>query len=243
MTDSEKRKHREKLHKLLALATGNTNKAEAMAAVEKARRYAAEYGLSLAEAEATKDFRDYREKAVYSGEKQFAFVDQYLWRTIANFCRCKVGTGRDEDGDLTIVFFGHDVDVELAHWLRATIRAAMAFEWQIYRDFVMGKGESVARAMTSFHMGMARELSDRMAVVENKDHFEGTSDSRALVVKKWELVNAAASAMGFQEAKGGRGRSVNIDGEAYGAGQSAGRRVDIGRGVGGNGGAKMIGKS
>lgn len=230
-----------KLRKLLSLANNNPNKAEALAAVEKARAYAATYGLTMAEAEATKDFADFGKRSAYSGEKQFGFVDRYLWKSIANFCRCKVGTETDEDGDLCIVYFGHDVDVELAHWLRGTIKAAMAFEWGVYRDFVM-QGGNVANQMTSFHMGMARELSDRMARVEDADHKAETSESRALVVKKWELVNAAAEAAGFMEARGSRGRSVNVDGGAYDAGAAAGRRVDIGRGVSGRA-TKMIGKS
>jgi plasmid maintenance system killer protein len=240
MTDKEKANRLSKLRKLLDLAGNNPSKEEALAAVEKARAYAETYGLSLAEANAAQDFDDYGSRDAYSGEKNYGYVDRYLWKTIANFCRCKVNAGRDEDNDLTIIFFGHHVDVELAHWLRGTIRAAMAHEWSIYRDFIATDAEKrkLVNTMDSFHLGFANELRERMKVV---DAAPMSSDSRALVVKKWELVEAAAKRAGFVEAQGGRGRSVNVNSSAYGAGASAGRRVDSGRGVSG-GGVRMIGK-
>lgn len=238
--DEERKARLETLRKILALANhANTNKALAMAAIEKARKYAADYGLTLAEAEKLNDFSEFGAQAAYSGSKQYGFVDRCLWKTIAEFCRVKVGVGTDKDGDLTISFFGHNADVMLAHWLRDTIKAAMAFEWGVYRDFVMEKGSNLPNKMTSFHMGMANELRSRMARVSSED--TATSDSCALVVKKWALVNAAAEAAGFKEAREGRGRSVNVDTSAYNSGCDAGRRVDIGRGVAARA-SKMIGQ-
>lgn len=238
MTDRERKL--DKLRKLLALATNNPNKAEALAAIAKLHKRATEFGLTLdqikSSAAAT---NDYGSRSEYSGEKQFGYVDRFLWRAIAAFCCCKVGVGRDADGDLTIVYFGHEVDVELAFWLRGTIRSAMAFEWGIYRDFVLPKGADLTTAMRSFHEGLAGEMINRMEAVDRGTPTTG----RDLIVAKQALVETKAAEAGFQEAKGGRSYARKVDSAAFGAGASAGRRIDIGRGVSGRtSSTRMIGK-
>lgn len=238
MDMNERKKRLKKLRKILNLAQGNVNKAEALASISKAMAYAAQYGLSLAEAEDMKDFSEYGKRSAYSGTKNYGYVDRYLWKDIAKFCHCKVGVEMDEDGDHCIVFFGHEADVDIAFWLRGNIRAAMKFEYEIYRDFV-ASGRQGVDARDSFHLGFANEVRERMGVV---DAAPKTSDSTALVVKKWEIVNAAAKEAGFVEAQGSAGRRVNHDGNAYAAGSAAGRRVNLGRGVSGNGSVKMIGR-
>lgn len=238
MTDEERKAKLATLASLLAMAEGKANKAEAMNAIDMLQARAEKFGFTMEEIRNGLASRDdnFKTASMYSGEKQYGFVDQFLWKTIANFCNVLVGVGVDGDGDLTLRYFGTDADVELAKWLRATIKAAMALEWGVYRDFVMAKGVNVKVEMQSFHRGLADEMRERMDVQREKV----SSGRNEIIVATMALVVQKARDAGFAEAVSGRGRSMAMSEGAYGAGRQAGARVNIGRGVAG-GGAKMIG--
>lgn len=240
MTDDERKKKLATLASLLAMAEGKANKAEAMNAIDKLQERAARFGFTMEEIRSGLAARDdnFKKTSMYSGETQYGYVDRFLWKTIAEFCNVLVGVGVDSDGDLTLQHFGTEADVELAKWLRATIKAAMAFEWGVYRDFVMPKGGSVRAEIEGFHRGIADELRERMEVQRKVV----PSDRNEIIVATMALVQQKARDTGFAEAVAGRGRAVNMSEGAYGAGRQAGARVNIGRGVAG-GGAKMIGNS
>ena len=237
--DADRKKKLDKLAKLLALANNNPNKAEAMAAIAKLTALREEYGFTDADIENGRMASEgiFTERSAYSGEKDFGFCDRFLWKSIADFCGVMVGVGTDEDGDLTIRFYGLDSDVDLAFWLRNQIKAAMAFEWGIYRDFVMGPKERVSVAMPNFHMGFAEEMRERMSVVRVKE--QAASGRNEIMLKSMEIVRAKARDAGFTEAVGGRRSTGAGDASAYSAGRDAGGRVNMGRAVTG-GGAKMI---
>lgn len=239
MTDDERKKKLATLASLLAMAEGKANKAEAMNAIDKLQERAARFGFTMEEIRNGLAARDdnFKTASMYSGEKQYGFVDQFLWKTIAEFCNVLVGVGVDSDGDLTLRYFGTDADVELAKWLRATIKAAMALEWGVYRDFVMAKGSNIPQEMRGFHRGLADELRERMEVKRKVV----PSERNEIIVATMALVVQKARETGFAEAVAGKGRAYNMSEAAYGAGRQAGARVNIGRGVAG-GGAKMIGK-
>lgn len=250
MTDEGTRAKRlERLRKLLALAKGNASEAEAMAAIGKAHDYADRFGLSMDEArqkEKDGDVADYRAQAFYSGETDYDAVDKYLWRDIAKFCCVRVTNtadgetlARDEDGDLVLIYQGEPADVELAIWLRATARAAMRFEWEVYRDFVYKREVPLNVAMQSFHRGFADKARARMEAHERR----AAPTGKELVVVKQALLVQAAEAHGWHDPFLGRGSRARVDGAAYGAGEAAGGRVDIGRGVAQGGNVKMIGRS
>ena len=238
MTDEERKKKLATLASLLAMAEGKANKAEAMNAIDKLQERAARFGFTMEEIRNGLAARDdnFKTASMYSGEKQYGFVDQYLWKTIANFCNVLVGVGVDSDGDLTLRYFGAEADVELAKWLRATIKSAMMLEWGVYRDFVMPKGGNIKHEMTGFHRGLADELRERMEVQRKIV----PSERNAIILATMALVVQKAQETGFAEAVAGRGRSQTVSEAAYGAGRMAGARVNLGRGVAG-GGAKMIG--
>lgn len=234
------------IEKLIALRKKTTengaSKAEAMAAIDTFHKRMARFGFTLEEiesGEAAEAINCY-EKSVYSGEGRFSYVDKYLWKTIAKFVGVLVGTGVDEDGDWTIRYYGQDAYVEEALRLRAMIKAAMAHEWEVHRDFVHSKGD-LRTVKTSFHLGIADEVRERMEVRQHAHEASQDTSGTAIILKTWDIVVQKAKDAGFQEAVGGRGRSVQIDQSAYGAGRMAGARINLGRGVGG-GSVKMIGK-
>lgn len=244
MTSNEKRL--DKLRKLLALATKNPNEAEAAAAIDMLRERATAYGLTLDDiknaSEATTEFR--QSEDMFSAERGWAWCDRFLWEAMAVFTCTKAGFAVDGDGDKVIRFYGHEVDVELAVWLRNTIKAAMAFEWSIYRDFVWSETPKRTRpglstAIFSFHKEMAARLKERMeqAVRTSEADPAGT----ALVVQKNALVEQKAALAGFVGAKWGTGKARAFDERAGAAGRQAGGRVDLGRSVG-TGGVRMIGR-
>jgi len=239
MTDDERKKKLATLASLLAMAEGKANEAEAMNAIDQLQARAARFGFTMEEIRSGMAARDdnFKTASMYSGEKNYGFVDQFLWKTIAEFCNVLVGVGVDSDGDLTLRYFGTDADVELAKWLRATIKAAMAFEWSVYRDFVMPKGSNVSHEIQGFHRGVAANMRERMEVQRKIV----PSERNEIIVATMALVRQKAQDTGFAEAVAGYGRAKTMSDGAYNAGRMAGARINIGRGVAG-GGAKMIGK-
>lgn len=236
MTDKERKL--DKLRKLHALASNNPNEKEAEAAIAKLRALQVEYGLTREDIESgSEETKAFGSKAKFSGEKNFGWCDRFLWRDIARFTSTLVGTGRDEDGDLTLIYFGHEVDVELAWWLRDTIKAAMAFHWGVHRDFVLN-GKFKAEDVRAFHIAMASRLRERMAVAVRTAPPTGQS----LIVLKDALVRQKGLEAGFQEARGGRGYSADTNSASYRAGYEAGGYVNIGRSVNSRTGLK-IGKA
>ena len=227
---------KEKLRKLLNLAKGTANEAEALAAMEKALAYADMYGLSLDDIRSESDeSKQYRSSKVWSGTRDYHPVDKFLAKTISVFTGTVLGDiHTDADGDIMLSFFGHDADVDLAIWLRDTIRQAMDTDWGVYRDFVWRKqrGESVVSVKLSFMQAMSVRLKERMTVLKEKH--EASPTGRELVVVKNALLIQRIQEHGFNPAAYTRGRNYDTHAGAKAAGYSAGGRVNIGRGVTGS---------
>ncbi len=237
MTDKERDAKLEAARNLRKKATSTTSEAEAMACIALVRKLQAKYGLTLDEIEAESEAtsRDhFKDSGMYSGEGAWNHVDMNLTFDIGRFCRVKVGTefrptsnGGKRTTEYFIHYFGHEADVENAVWLRENVKAAMLFEWEIYRDFVMKPGTDRVIARRSFCMGMSERIRQRIAVAEQDDD----DDCTALTIRVNALVEKRAQEVGFVEAQGAARRRTKADMSAYGAGQAAGGRVDIGRGV------------
>lgn len=234
MTTTERDAKLDKARKLRRKAASTTSEAEAMACIAIVRKLQAECGLTLEEIEREDEFTSaahFQTAEFYSGDNAWNHVDMNLAFVIAEFCRVKVGTKFKNNGvkntEYFLQFFGHEADVENASWLRETIKAAMLFEWEIYRDFVMPKGSDQRVARRSFSMGMAGRLRQRMEEAKRDDDEEST----ALTIRVNALVEQRAKEAGFTEAKGARRTVRTHDAGAYASGQDAGSRVNIGRGV------------
>lgn len=145
-----------------------------------------------------------------------------------------------------ITFTGHRPDIELANFLAAVIKEALDREFLAYRreNARIGYG-----AKTSFQVAMARRVSQRLydmasqrnkkrdaekqkAMIENAD----TASSTALVVSEIAEQKAKEVFTEFKKAHP-RIRSVSTfsranNSNAYGAGYSAGSRVNLGKAIG-----------
>ena len=250
----------EKLKKLLVLASGNANEAEAMAALAKAQEYAATYGLNIDNIKTEEGLKAARKgygksSSIFSGfggntdsRLQFAPVDALLWKDIARFCDVMIGVTKDSDGDNCIEYYGQEADVELAIYLRATIAKAMDFEWSVhemlldneYRPNMQTSTRNMQAAMNkvfvlkhSFWQGMADRLRERMMFLHRQRTEAATegSDSRALMVVKEKMLAERAKEDGFRSAVGARGQHHAVDSAMYATGHQRGGAVDLGRGV------------
>lgn len=259
MSKASNKARLDKLRKLLALGLGNANEAEAAAAIRKAQEYAETHGLNLDDLadevkreEAAEGYR--KSGPLFSGIDKWADVDLYMWKAIAFFCDCKVGITRDDDGDWAIEYFGHEVDLELAQYLRVVIARAMEYEWDVMAlglgsDARPDEQSSAARKVAadkrravikeSFLRGMTDRLKQRMIDVR-ADRAMRTSGNQLVVLKQALLVQKAEEA-GFTEAQGSKARSVAADAAAYHSGFQRGDAVNLGRGVA-DSRAKMIAK-
>lgn len=249
MTDTKK----DKLRKLLALADGTANEAEAMAALQKAQDYAATYGLSLDDIRnSTEESRDFvTTDPLYSGRsgnakkwRNWTICDWHLWKPLSEFCGVKVRVAVDADGDNALQYFGHSADVDLVIYLRKNINKAFNMEWEVYRDFVLDERVRLSTAkldtaMYSFTLGMADRLRERMTALRKEQ--TAIPAGNELIVLKGALVEKKANEVGFQEHRGSAGAARSVDGAAWAAGRDSGDRVAFGRGVSGNG-VKMIGR-
>jgi hypothetical protein len=150
-----------------------------------------------------------------------------------------------------ITFTGHRPDVELADFLTSIIKDALDREFMSYRkaNAAIGYG-----AKTAFQTAMAYRVSQRLQTMAkerteereaNKRKAEqlqienaATASSTALVVSEIAEQKAKEVAAEFKKAHP-RVRTVNTytrtnNNTAYGAGRSAGDRVNLGRAIGQN---------
>ena len=247
MTDLETK--REKLAKLLALATGNANQAEAEAAFAKAAKMAEVYGLSLEDIrKATKATKDFIKSQFYSGKPNrdntlsWTPVDYHMVFALAKFCTVQFRVCKDEDGDNCIEFFGHSIDVDIARHLRGVISRAMAAEWAAYELFdcadIRSSAQKLAKAKLSFFAAMASHMKERMREIVEFNAQSATGGT-ALVVAKDGMLKEKAKEVGFVQTKGGTSRSYRADPEASRAGREAGGRVKLQESVAA-GGSKML---
>ena len=150
-----------------------------------------------------------------------------------------------------ITFTGHRPDVELADFLTCVIKDALDREFMSYRkaNAAIGYG-----AKTAFQTAMASRVSQRLYNMASERDAEreankqkaqqlkiensATSSSTALVVSEIAEQKAKEVAAEFKKAHP-RIRTVNTftrtnNNTAYGAGQSAGNRLNLGRAIGQN---------
>jgi hypothetical protein len=158
----------------------------------------------------------------------------YAAGRIAGFTDCRTWTSANTD----IVYFGFQVDTEIAEYLTMIFLRALdretpnfiAFNPE-YASFASGKVRK--EFLTSFRIGMASRLGERLAELKSARDFARKSTGSDLVLIKAPLVEEAFDALGirFGHSRVG-GKSVSHTG-AYTAGRTAAEGVSISQGIAG----------
>jgi hypothetical protein len=206
---------------------------EAKAAFGKAQELADKYGVSLEDVQKADAAEQLRRSEVARGVALHP-VDLELAVSIAEFCAVRCWRSR-LNGQVSLVFYGFDSDVELANYLRSTLISAFDTEWTVYINFVYEGRGNRANIRASFARGFADKIKERIAFMQRT---MTTEAGTALVVAKNAVISKALAHMSFSA---GQRRSVTVDAGAYGAGKVSGAAADLGRGVGAR--RAMIGKS
>lgn len=232
------------LARIRAIAARTTDngctEAEAMSAATILAKLLAEHGMSMSDAEIGEElckteYLDTGRKAAH--EVRFSVV------AIADLCDCKCW-GEQRNGTRNIVYFGLPGDVESAVYLTSVIRASMDAELLGYMRRSAELGSKVSRHDGhSFLMGMATRVSSRLGQMKGSErqHVASTT-GRDLVAVKTSVVSKQFAALGMKLG-GSRRSSYSPNRNAFGAGQAAGDRVGLHRGIGsGNTGPLLIGR-
>lgn len=223
--------------------------AEADAAMRLAQKLMEKYQVT--EADLDKGGNEFREagrtgrKHPKSGEWYLHPVERYCAAIVGRFCGVTPWITTD-DGELKLVLFGFDADVELANWMLTAFVNQFEADWELYkmRDLGTKRLVTIREARLSFAHGFTqainKRLEDWMFRDEAKSPEPGTTDGKALVVKKTSLVEQELRNRGMHFTRSShRGQNGSHAGAA-GAGYASGSRAETGRGVGQS--AIMIGR-
>lgn len=230
-----------KIAALIAKAKNSgSSEAEAIAAMDIARKIMAEHGVTLADIErSTGESKSFNKVRANPGQRNLHTVDQFLVSAIATYTDTKVWIDKNVNRDSAVMFFGYSIDVELAVYLRDICLAAMDREWKLYSAKLPAGNRASKRK--SFMAGMALRLRERLqAMKQDMSSSNAQQTGTDLVVVKTHEVAKAFSDMNLRLKKGGMVR-VNAN-SAFSDGKLAGDKVGLGRPVSGYGSVKMIGR-
>jgi len=204
--------------------------AEAMVAAEKLSQLLDQHGLSLAdvkagESEETKLGRD----EWTQGKSRLHDGVMRVATAIARLFDCKCWQNRG-----TLIYFGFPQDTAAAEAMTQLIHDAMEREWKAFKKEYGDRYDAAAfrRWRSSFITGMALRIRERLTEMKQQ-RAQRTSDSRALVVVKDQIVEA-----GFKEETAGlhlrarRSLTAGRDRGVRDAGYAAGSRVALSTGPG-----------
>ena len=156
---------------------------------------------------------------------------RYAAPKIAAFTDCKVWM---QHGGLA--FLGFNVDTEIAEYLtlmfmRAIDREASTFT-MFNQDYALQNSYGQRNMLTSFKIGMATRLGERLVELKSKRDFAQRTSGRDLVAVKKPLVDSAFATLGIRLSHSSGGHSIRNTG-AYVAGRNAAESVSISQGVAG----------
>jgi hypothetical protein len=224
---------------------GGCTEAEAMAAAEIVSKLMAEYDLTFTDVEVRES--EVIQESVMSDRSSNSHPTKFCMNALETFCGIKIWFGKQytpgKGRKIYHTFFGLPKDVEIATYLYNVILGAMereAFSFKESPEYNIswyGKGEKKI-ATNSFLRGMAVRISQRLRDL-HKEQMQTMNDTpigRELVVVKKSVVADALRKAGIC-LKTSQSSAVSHNQAAYAAGQAAGDRVGLHRGVssGGNG--------
>jgi hypothetical protein len=230
--NNEREKILGKIRALLAKTAENgCTEFEAMAALEKARAMMDAYEVTAEDVELK------GEEAIIMAAtgKDPNRVKEFLSMAIAEFCDCKVW--RDKQGVLQ--FCGLRPDTELASWLLDSLSSFTLNELATYLwSHAMLDKSQRRQIIKGFTGGCTSRISKRLRELAAASRTQQTSNGRALVIAKGNLVRAKMSELGLNLQAGRRSRRT-VDHSAYAAGQATGDRASFGRPISGHASAAL----
>jgi Protein of unknown function (DUF2786) len=143
---------------------------------------------------------------------------------VGRFNHCGARIAKTERGEACVRFFGYEADVQLCKWmfdyLIATInRLAEEYKWS--EDYIEN-GRSV---LTSYRRGVASGIISAIKKLEEARQAEQTSTGTSLmVVKQNAIIEKFGNVFSTKRAS-----NSTVRGDAYAAGYTDGRNVDVGR--------------
>lgn len=232
MTNKEKIKA--KIEALLAKTTENgATEAEAMAAAEKAASLMLQYEIEAGEIGIRAEAKNC--KAVWANYSKYGktAIARGAAVGVAKLFDCRVW----EDAGVRVAFFGLEKDVEIAGYVFACITNAILAETETYK-ISRSYHEDLARGyhgktlVTSFLAGIERRIYVRLVeMARQKDAERPATTGASLVVVKDQVVSEEFSKLGINLGRAQKSKRTIRSHGAYAAGDSAGQRVSINKGV------------
>ena len=220
--DLDKLKGRLQALRAKTIANGCTE-AEALSAADKLAELLDRHDLSLSDLELREE--PCIQSAIETNRKQRQPISACV-PAIAEFCDCKVWREKDQTGRIRYVFFGMSASVEMAMSIYEVIAAALQSGWEDYarrQRFIRHSQDEKG----SFLFGMAISLADKLITSKHeRDDATLRATGRDLVVVRKDVVEAEFSKlnMAFRQ---GRASGKKVSAEAFDAGHSAGKALDI----------------
>ncbi|MFM7085311.1 MAG: DUF2786 domain-containing protein [Hyphomicrobium sp.] len=237
MTDQASSKRERVINIVLELRKRTTEngctEAEALLAATKISKLMEEYQLSISDIHEIRDDTYIALKRQYGGgspQRRSWHETNRTWSAISVFTETKYWRDRDN-----LVFFGSQTDCEIAFFLCDLIKSASELEWKNYK--LTKITPTNRRGRTSFMAGFSLRISERLLVLKTKreEGLKQKEQSRALVVIKDKVLTEKFSDYRRQTGLSLRSlsisRSTHFDRETFGAGKTAGERVNITTGI------------
>jgi hypothetical protein len=219
----------DKIRGLLAKTLENgCTESEAMAALDKAHAMMAAYDVSENELSLTKE-----EKAILRreppGTKDPHRIKWFLLSSVAQFCGCQ---GWRKTHERVVVFCGLPSDTRFATWLLDTLTAFVQAEIVKHLIEVDPGKEDRREVIRGFVLGCTERISERLDKLSAQSTAVATSNAKALVVVKGQVIQAKLDELGIRLCAGS-GSCGAFDASSYQAGKAAGDRASFGRPVSG----------
>jgi len=220
--DLDKLKGRLQALRAKTIANGCTE-AEALSAAAKLAELLDRHDLSLSDLELREE--SCVQSAIETNRKQRQPISACV-PAIAEFCDCKVWREKDQTGRIRYVFFGMSASVEMGMSIYEVIAAALQSGWEDYarrQRFIRHSQDEKG----SFMFGMAISLADKLITSKHeRDNATLRATGRDLVVVRKDVVEAEFTKlnMAFRQ---GRASGKKVSAEAFDAGHSAGKALDI----------------
>ena len=220
--DLDKLKTRLQALRAKTLANGCTEE-EALSAAAKVAELLDRHDLSISDLEIREE--QCEQAVIETNRKQRSPISNCV-PAIAEFCDCKVWREKDGEGRVRYVFFGLRPSIEMARYVYDVIATAMQTAWERH-----SRAQRFIRYATdekgSFLFGMAISIADKLTAMKaQRDAANQASSGRDLVVVRHAIVEAELAKLNLNLRRG-RASGKKVAAEAFEAGKSAGRSLEI----------------
>ena len=222
--------------------------AEASEAFAKAQAMLLKHNLSM---------DDVRCKDSADGEEQFAdegvfqtgrwtYEQNLAYHVIKNHCFIEGYFASTAGKDKVLFLFGTQANVATARYMFTALLAATERMWVLYKYLNKRPGSEARMFRTGMIKGFSDKLDqEREALKMEQDILKGTTGGTALALCRIDQLTLAKYKEAHPENKNRKGgvRFADLAGDAstLQAGYDAGKRLNLNRAIGRNGGRKAIG--